>query len=100
MEELKLVGQSPRESRTCIRERPALGPVLRRTIPLPRYHITPLSHTRLPRTWVASRSWVAPGFTMIELLIVIALIMILATMGMAQYKSSVTHSKEAVLSED
>jgi general secretion pathway protein G len=37
---------------------------------------------------------------MIELLIVIALIMILATMGMAQYKSSVVHSKEAVLSED
>jgi general secretion pathway protein G len=43
---------------------------------------------------------IASGFTMIELLIVIALIMILATMGMAQYKSSVTHSKEAVLSED
>jgi general secretion pathway protein G len=43
---------------------------------------------------------IASGFTMIELLIVIALIMILATMGMAQYKSSVVHSKEAVLSED
>jgi general secretion pathway protein G len=40
------------------------------------------------------------GFTLIELLIVLALIMILATMGMAQYKASVTHSKEAVLSED
>jgi general secretion pathway protein G len=40
------------------------------------------------------------GFTLIELLIVLALIMILATMGMAQYKSSVTHSKEAVLSTD
>ena len=42
----------------------------------------------------------AAGFTLIELLIVLALIMILATMGMAQYKSSVTHSKEAVLSTD
>jgi general secretion pathway protein G len=40
------------------------------------------------------------GFTMIELLIVLALIMILATMGMAQYRSSVVHSKEAVLKED
>ena len=45
-------------------------------------------------------SSLAAGFTLIELLIVLALIMILATMGMAQYKSSVTHSKEAVLSED
>jgi general secretion pathway protein G len=41
-----------------------------------------------------------PGFTMIELLVVISLIVILATMGMGMYKSSVTHSREAVLHED
>jgi general secretion pathway protein G len=37
---------------------------------------------------------------MIELLVVISLIVILATMGMGMYKSSVTHSREAVLKED
>ena len=40
------------------------------------------------------------GFTLIELLIVIALITILATMGLVQYRNSVTSSKEAVLSTD
>ena len=40
------------------------------------------------------------GFTMIELLVVLALIVILATMGMTQYRSSVVHAKEAVLKED
>ena len=40
------------------------------------------------------------GFTMIELLVVLALIVILASMGMAQYRSSVVHAKEAVLKQD
>jgi general secretion pathway protein G len=40
------------------------------------------------------------GFTLIELLIVIALITILATMGLVQYRNSVASSKEAVLSTD
>lgn len=42
----------------------------------------------------------AAGFTMIELLVVMTLIVILATVGMAQYRSSIVHSKEAVLKED
>ena len=37
---------------------------------------------------------------MIELLVVLALIVILATMGMTQYRSSVIHAREAVLRED
>jgi len=37
---------------------------------------------------------------MIELLVVLALIVILATMGMTQYRSSVVHAKEAVLKTD
>jgi general secretion pathway protein G len=37
---------------------------------------------------------------MIELLIVLSLIVILATMGMSQYRTSMTHAREAVLSED
>jgi general secretion pathway protein G len=40
------------------------------------------------------------GFTLIELLIVLALITILATMGVVQYKNSVTHAREAVLRKD
>jgi general secretion pathway protein G len=40
------------------------------------------------------------GFTLIELLIVIALITILATMGLVQYKNSMQSSREAVLHTD
>ena len=40
------------------------------------------------------------GFTLIELLIVIALISILATMGLVQYKNSVQSTREAVLRTD
>jgi general secretion pathway protein G len=40
------------------------------------------------------------GFTMIELLVVVSLIVILATMGMTQYRSSVIHAREATLKED
>jgi general secretion pathway protein G len=40
------------------------------------------------------------GFTLIELLIVIALVTILATMGVVQYRNSIQSSKEAVLHTD
>jgi general secretion pathway protein G len=40
------------------------------------------------------------GFTMIELLVVMTLIVILATMGMTQYKTSQVYAREAVLKED
>jgi general secretion pathway protein G len=40
------------------------------------------------------------GFTLIELLIVIALITILATMGVVQYRNSIQASREAVLHTD
>jgi len=40
------------------------------------------------------------GFTLIELLIVIALITVLATMGVVQYRNSIQSSKEAVLHTD
>jgi general secretion pathway protein G len=42
----------------------------------------------------------ARGFTLIELLIVIALISILATMGVVQYRNSVQSAKEATLRTD
>ena len=42
----------------------------------------------------------ARGWTLVELLIVISLISVLATIGLASYRNSVTASKEAVLKTD
>src|SRR5205807_820162 len=42
----------------------------------------------------------APGFTMIELAIVMSIIIILAAMGMAQYRNAHIRAQEAVLKED
>ena len=53
--------------------------------------------TNLPKYQMRASS---RGFTMIELLVVLALIVILATMGMTQYRNSVIHAREAVLKED
>src|SRR5262249_42950160 len=40
------------------------------------------------------------GFTLIELVVVMSLIILLATIGLTAYRSSVTRGKEAVLRED
>ncbi len=42
----------------------------------------------------------ADGFTLIELMVVMAIIVILAGIGTATYMNSVTRSREAVLKED
>ena len=42
----------------------------------------------------------ADGFTMIELLVVVSLVIILASVGMAQYRNGVIRAQEAVLRED
>ena len=42
----------------------------------------------------------AAGFTLIELLVVLSIIVILASMGLAQYKNGVIHASEATLKED
>ena len=42
----------------------------------------------------------ASGFTLIELLVVLSLILILSTIGLTQYRNSITHANEAVLKED
>jgi len=40
------------------------------------------------------------GFTIIELMVVLALIVILASLAMVQYRRSIVYSKEAVLRDD
>jgi general secretion pathway protein G len=52
--------------------------------------------TRRPKFTLAS----AAGFTLIELLVVVSLVVLLASLGMNQYKNSQTYAKEAVLKED
>jgi len=42
----------------------------------------------------------AAGFSLIELLVVVSIIIVLASVGMAQYRSGVTRAQEAVLRED
>ena len=42
----------------------------------------------------------ARGFTMIEPVVVVSLIVVLAAIGMAQYRNGVTRAQEAVLKED
>jgi general secretion pathway protein G len=42
----------------------------------------------------------AGGFTLIELLVVVSLVIILASIGMAQYRNGVTRAQEATLKED
>ena len=48
----------------------------------------------------ATRVRRAAGFTLIELLIVLALISILAAMGVVQYRNGVRHTQESVLRTD
>jgi general secretion pathway protein G len=50
--------------------------------------------------WPNNQVQHSSGFTMIELLVVMTLIVILASMGLTQYRSSVTFAKEATLKED
>ncbi len=40
------------------------------------------------------------GFTLIELMVVISLIVILASLGLVQYRNSVVRAREATLNED
>jgi general secretion pathway protein G len=51
------------------------------------------------KTLIATRG-ASAGFTMIEMLIVMTLVIVLASVGMVQYRTSVTRSEEAVLKED
>lgn len=46
------------------------------------------------------RARAADGFTLIEVLVVVTLVILLASVGMVQYANSVQRAREAVLKED
>ena len=52
------------------------------------------------RAITASRRRNSRGFTIIELLVVMTIIVVLATIGLTQYRRSVIFAKESVLHED
>ena len=66
---------------------------------LARRRVAPSSH-QLTKPPIHQLNALDRGFTMIELLIVVTLITILATIGMTQYRISVIHAREATLKED
>jgi general secretion pathway protein G len=57
---------------------------------------------RLTECFSSCPSWLRDecGFTLIELLVVLSIIIILASVGLAQYKNSVMYAREAVLKDD
>ena len=55
----------------------------------------------MPRSFTTrARTAAAAGFTLIELIVVTALIIVLTTIAMVSYQNSVTRAREAVLKED
>ena len=48
----------------------------------------------------ARRSWRDAGFTLLELMIVISIVIILAAITLPQYQKTIMHTREAVLRDD
>jgi general secretion pathway protein G len=57
-------------------------------------------HSRSTEGFLLKRSKLEAGFTMIELMIVMAIMAVLTTLAVMSYTVAVKHAKEAVLRED
>ena len=77
-----------------------IGRIGRRRAGQGRSAVNPSINHPMTRLLDASIQVAERGFTMIELMIVVSLIIVLTTMGMTQYRHSVIYSKESVLKED
>jgi general secretion pathway protein G len=73
-----------------------IGELSRRLGPRLRARATGVTRRRLN----SPTRQLARGFTMIELMVVMSLIVILATIGLVQYRQSIVYTKEAVLKDD
>ncbi len=54
----------------------------------------------MPTSFPSARRLATAGFTLIELVVVTALVIVLTTVAMVSYQNSVTRAREAVLKED
>src|SRR5579863_8257487 len=53
-----------------------------------------------PMTGLRNYPNLQSGFTLIELMVVLSLIIVLASVGLVQYRQSIIHTNEAVLKDD
>jgi general secretion pathway protein G len=76
--------------------RPFVSPTLRvPTSPRPRFSASPLL-----RIAASPRPRSSVGFTLLELMIVITIVIILAAIALPQYQRTIMHAREAVLRDD
>jgi len=66
----------------------------------PRRTLQPVEAIAGPRSGLRQRAGSDAGWTLIEMLVVVSLVMILASMALTQYRNSVQYAKEAALRSD